>query len=221
MMREHLIVALDVADREQALDMRQRLGNSVGWFKIGLRLFVAEGPDLIHALVQTHRIFLDLKFHDIPNTISEAIESAGNLGIQMTNIHACGGTDMMRAAAKAAMVFPHMKLIAVTVLTSSSMDSEQARREVVHRATMARDAGLDGVVCSVHEVSDVKHACGDDFLTVTPGIRWGEHAINDQKRIADPTMAMQQGADYIVVGRPIIQALDPRAAAMEALLMMQ
>jgi len=220
-MHEHLMVALDMPDRKQALDMRQRLGSSVGWFKVGLRLFVAEGPNLIRALTQSHKIFLDLKFHDIPNTVADAVISAGNLGVQMTNIHACGGLDMMRSAASVAMDFPQMKLIAVTVLTSSAMDTEQARREAVHRAMMAHDAGLDGVVCSVHEAADIKKACGANFLTVTPGIRWGNQPENDQKRIADPQTAIARGADYIVVGRPIIQAPDPRAAALEALSMMQ
>ncbi|MDQ6959475.1 MAG: orotidine-5'-phosphate decarboxylase [Mariprofundaceae bacterium] len=214
-------MALDMPDREQALDIYQRIGNSVGWFKVGLRLFVAEGPDLIRALTPTHRIFLDLKFHDIPNTVAEAIVSAGNLGVHMTNVHAGGGLDMMKAAAQSAAAFPHMKLVAVTVLTSSGMEPGQARHEAVHHAIRARNAGLDGVVCSVHEVAGIKKACGADFLTVTPGIRWGGQASHDQKRIADPGMAIQQGADYIVVGRPIIRAPDPHAAAMEALAMMQ
>jgi len=220
-MRNRLMVALDVPGRNEALSMRQCIGNSVGWFKVGLRLFIAAGPDLIHDLIQTHQVFLDLKFHDIPNTVAEAIVSAGSLGVHMTNIHAEGGLDMMRAAASAASAFPQMKLIAVTVLTSSTMDPGQACREAVHRAAMARDAGLDGVVCSVHEVADIKKECGTDFLTVTPGIRWGKQPENDQKRIADPEMAIRQGADYLVVGRPIIQAPDPHAAAMEALSMMQ
>jgi len=221
MMCDRLMVALDMPDREQALSICQRIGDSVGWFKVGLRLFVAEGPDLIRILIQNHRVFLDLKFHDIPNTVAEAIASAGNLGVHMTNIHAGGGLEMMRAAAQSATAFPQMKVIAVTVLTSSTMQPDQARREAVQRATMARDAGLDGVVCSVHEVADIKKICGTNFLTVTPGIRWGEQPRNDQKRIADPKMAIQQGTDYIVVGRPIIQASDPHAAALEALSMMQ
>jgi orotidine-5'-phosphate decarboxylase len=220
-MRDRLMVALDMPDRKQALNIRQRIGDNVGWFKVGLRLFIAEGPDLIRILIQNHRVFLDLKFHDIPNTVAEAVTSAGNLGVHMTNIHAGGGLEMMRAAAQSAAPFPQMKIIAVTVLTSSAMQPDQARREAVHKATMARDAGLDGVVCSVHEVADIKKACGADFLTVTPGIRWGEQPRNDQKRIADPGMAIRQGADYIVVGRPIIQASDPAAAVLEALSMMQ
>ncbi len=221
MMRDRLMVALDVPDREQALGMCQRIGNCVGWFKVGLRLFVAEGPDLVHTLMRNHRVFLDLKFHDIPNTVAEAVTSAGNLGVQMINIHAAGGMDMMRGSVQSASVFPRMKLIAVTVLTSSAMAPEEVRQETVRRAAMARDAGLDGVVCGVHEVANIKQACGADFLTVTPGIRWGGQAQNDQKQVADPHMAMNQGADYIVVGRPIIQAPDPRTAALEALSMMR
>ncbi len=220
-MHERLMVALDVANRKQALDICQDLGGSVAWFKVGLRLFVAEGPDLLHTLTRTHKVFLDLKFHDIPNTVAEAVSSAGQLGIQMTNLHACGGMEMMRAAVSAAKSFPQMKLIAVTVLTSDSMDIDAARVEAVQRARMARDAGLAGVVCSVHEVAGIKQVCGDNFLTVTPGIRWGNQFDNDQKRIADPAMAVRNGADYIVVGRPIIQASDPCAAAMQAISMMQ
>ncbi len=221
MTRDRLMVALDMPDRERALDICRRVGDSAGWFKVGLRLFVAEGPDLIRTLTRTHRVFLDLKFHDIPNTVAEAVASAGNLGVHMSNVHAGGGVDMMIAAAQSAAYFPQMKVIAVTVLTSSTMKAERVRHEAVRYAIMAQEAGLDGVVCSVHEVSDIKKACGTDFLTVAPGIRWGEQASNDQKRVADPGMAMRQGADYIVVGRPIIRAPDPRTAAMEALAMMQ
>jgi len=221
MMRDRLMVALDMPDREQTLGICRCIGNNVGWFKVGLRLFVAEGPELIRTLTRTHRVFLDLKFHDIPNTVGEAVVSAGNLGVHMVNIHAAGGLEMMKAAAQSAAAFPQMKLLAVTVLTSSNMSREQARREAVRRAALARDAGLDGVVCSVHEVAAIKKTCGVDFLTVTPGIRWGIHAMNDQKRIADPGTAMEQGADFIVIGRPIIKASDPRAAAMEALTMMR
>jgi len=220
-MRERLIVALDMPDRARSLDICRRLGDSADWFKVGLRLFVAEGPSLVHTLLEAHRVFLDLKFCDIPNTVAEAVGSAGSLGIQMANIHACGGIEMMRAAARAAVNFPDMKLIAVTVLTSDAMPPDEARRQAVSRAAMAREAGLDGVVCSAHEVADIKNACGPDFLTVTPGIRWGVQGRDDQKRVADPGMAIRQGADYIVVGRPIIQANDPRAAALEALAMME
>ncbi len=219
-MKNRLMVALDVADRKQAQNISQSLADDVGWFKIGMRLFVAEGPDLLRQVLQTHRVFLDLKFHDIPNTVAEAVASAGQLGVQMTNIHAVGGPDMMRAAASAASDFPHMKLIAVTVLTSDPMPPEQAKTEAVRRAGQAKEAGLDGVVCSVHEVAAIKQACGDDFLTVTPGIRWGSQSVDDQQRIADPATAIATGADYLVVGRPILRADDPRIAARQAVAMM-
>ncbi|MDX8391600.1 MAG: orotidine-5'-phosphate decarboxylase [Mariprofundaceae bacterium] len=219
-MKNRLMVALDVADRKEAKIVSQLLADDVGWFKIGMRLFVASGPDLLREILQTHRVFLDLKFHDIPNTVGEAIASAGALGVQMTNIHAVGGPDMMRAAARAAADFPHMKLIAVTVLTSDPMLPEQAAIEAIRRAEQAQQAGLDGVVCSVHEVAAIKQACGNGFLTVTPGIRWGEQSTDDQQRIANPAAAIAAGSDYLVVGRPILRAADPQAAAREAIAMM-
>jgi len=220
-MKNRLMLALDLPDREKAEAMARELAGDIGWFKIGLRLFVAAGPELVKSILQTHRVFLDLKFHDIPNTVAEAVASAGGLGVQMTNIHAAGGPDMMRAAADAARSFPHMKLIAVTVLTSDPMPAEQARIEAVRRAEAAREAGLHGVVCSVHEAAAIKAACGQDFLTVTPGIRWGGQSANDQQRIADPRSAIANGSDYLVVGRPILQAPDRAAAAREAVSMME
>lgn len=220
-MKSRLMVALDLPDQDQAQTIAHELAGEVGWFKIGLRLFVAAGPELVRSVLRTHNVFLDLKFHDIPNTVAEAVISAGSLGVQMTNIHAAGGPDMMRAAAEAAKPFPHMKLIAVTVLTSDPMPADEAKTEAVRRAKMTREAGLHGVVCSVHEVAAIKQACGHDFLTVTPGIRWGGQATNDQKRIADPAFAIAQGADYLVVGRPILQAIDRKAAACEAIAMME
>ena len=220
-MQERLMLALDVADRGRALELRRRLAGCTGWFKLGLRLFVTEGPGLVRELLRTHRVFLDLKFHDIPNTVAAAVESAGRLGVQMTNVHACGGMAMLRAAAAAARSFPCMKVIAVTVLTSDSMPPALARSEAVGRARMAQDAGLDGVVCSVHEVGAIKDACGKDFLTVAPGIRWGGRPRDDQRRVAGPAEAIRAGADFLVVGRPILEAPDPRAAALEALAMME
>jgi orotidine-5'-phosphate decarboxylase len=214
------MVALDVQRADEALAIRDRLGDAVGWFKIGLRLFVAEGPQLVAEMRRHHRVFLDLKFHDIPNTVAQAVESAGRLGVEMVNVHAGGGEAMLTAAAGAARAFPAMKLIAVTVLTSDPMPPDQARELALERAAMARDAGLDGAVCSVHEAAAIKQACGDDFLTVTPGIRWGNQNLQDQKRVADPGAAVAGGSDYLVVGRPILQAADPRAAALEALEMM-
>ena len=220
-MKDRLMVALDVNSAADALDMRDRLGDTVGWFKIGLRLFVAEGPALVAAVREQHRVFLDLKFHDIPNTVAQAVQSAGRLGVEMVNVHAGGGEAMLAAAAQSAIAFPDMKLIAVTVLTSDPMPAEQARTLALQRARLAQDAGLHGVVCSVHEAAAIKQACGPDFLTVTPGIRWGGQDMQDQKRVADPADAILGGSDYLVVGRPILQAESPRAAALEALAMME
>ncbi len=220
-MQDRLMVALDVADHSGALALRDALGDSVGWFKIGLRLFVAEGPALVRSISEQHKVFLDLKFHDIPNTVAQAVDSAGGLGVDMLNVHAGGGPDMLAAAARAARDFPDMKLIAVTVLTSDSMPKERAAELALERARMACDAGLAGVVCSVWEAAAIKQACGEDFMTVTPGIRWGDQDVQDQKRIADPASAVQSGSDYLVVGRPIIQASDPKSAALEALAMMR
>jgi len=220
-MRDRLMVALDVPDGRHALKMRDLLTGEAGWIKVGLRLFVAEGPGLVGELLKTHRIFLDLKFHDIPNTVAQAVTSAGRLGVQMLNVHASGGLPMLRAAAMAAVAFPEMQLIAVTVLTSQDMQPEQARERAVTYAGQAREAGLHGVVCSAHEVAAIRQACGTDFITVTPGIRCGGQAAQDQKRVADPAMALRAGADYIVVGRPILQAADPRLAARQVVAMMQ
>ncbi|MDX8404712.1 MAG: orotidine-5'-phosphate decarboxylase [Mariprofundus sp.] len=219
-MRDRLMVALDVPEAKQAMALCEQLGDAVGWFKIGLRLFVAEGPQLVAAIGKTHKIFLDLKFHDIPNTVAQAIESAGKLGVDMVNVHAGGGKEMLAAAARAAEAFPDMLLIAVTVLTSDTMPKEQAAVVALERAQMAKAAGLDGVVCSVHEVAAIKHACGSSFITVTPGIRWGDQDLQDQKRVADPGGAVQAGSDYLVIGRPVIQAANPRAAALQAQSMM-
>ena len=220
-MHNKIMVALDVTNKAQALAMSDTLGESVGWVKVGLRLFVAEGPVLIADLTQTHKVFLDLKFHDIPNTVAQAIESAGALGVQMVNVHAGGGQPMLEAAAKAAQAFPDMLLIAVTVLTSDTMPKEQALKVALERAKLAKDAGLDGVVCSVHETAQIKQVCGADFITVTPGIRWGNQDTQDQQRIADPKMAVESGSDYLVIGRPILQAENPVEAANEAVRMMQ
>lgn len=214
------MVALDMPDAAQALHMRDQLAEHVGWFKVGLRLFVAEGAPLVKELLASHKVFLDLKFHDIPNTVAQAIESAGALGVQMVNVHAAGGSEMLKRAVDAASAFPDMQLIAVTVLTSDNMPAEQAKTVAVERALLARDAGLHGVVCSVHEVASIKKACGNHFVTVTPGIRWGSQDTQDQKRVADPALAVQQGTDYLVVGRPIIQAAVPADAADEAVSMM-
>jgi len=220
-MNNRLMVALDIADTQAALAMRDQLGDSVGWFKIGLRLFVSEGPALVREIKKSHHVFLDLKFHDIPNTVAQAVTSAGELGVAMVNVHAGGGVAMLTAAATAAAAFPQMQLIAVTVLTSDTMPAEQAKNLAVERAQMSCDAGLNGVVCSAHEAAAIKSACGQRCITVTPGIRMRGAATQDQARVADPAMAIQAGADYLVVGRPIIQADQPRSAAQQVLAAMQ
>jgi len=220
-LRNRLMLALDMPDATEALAMRDRVGDAVGWMKVGLRLFVAEGPELVRRLKRSHRLFLDLKFHDIPNTVAQAIESAGGLGVDMVNVHAGGGREMLQAAAKSAAQFPDMQLIAVTVLTSDPMPRDEAARVALERARLAAECGLHGVVCSVHEVEAIKRACGDDFVTVTPGIRWGDQDVQDQKRVADPASAAQAGADHLVIGRPILQAPEPRQAAMQALSMLE
>jgi orotidine-5'-phosphate decarboxylase len=221
LMRDRLMVALDVPDLDRALAMREKIGVEAGWLKVGLRLFVAEGPSLVRKLAEEHKIFLDLKFHDIPNTVAQAVESAGNLGVQMLNVHAGGGPDMLKRASEAASEFPDMKLIAVTVLTSDPMPAGDAMRVALERARMTQDAGLDGVVCSVHEVAAIKEACGAGFIAVTPGIRWGGQDSQDQKRIADPGYAIESGSDYLVVGRPVLQAVEPALVAREVVEMME
>jgi len=216
-MKDRLMVALDVPDMDRALAVRNHLGSSVGWFKVGLRLFVASGPGLVRQLLETNRVFLDLKFYDIPNTVAQAVESAGRLGVHMLNVHAAGGRAMLHAAAEAASMFPAMRLIAVTVLTSDPMAADKAKSLVIERAVMAREAGVHGVVCSAHEVAAIKQACGDEFLCVTPGIRWGGQSADDQHRVATPGLAILNGADYIVVGRPILSAVNPLAVTNQAL----
>ncbi len=211
------MIAMDVPDMDQAMAVRDKLGETVHWFKVGLQLFVSCGPPLIRRLLESNKIFLDLKFHDIPNTVAEAVRSAANLGVHMLNVHACGGMDMLDAAVKAADPYPQLRLIAVTVLTSEKMDAEAARRVALARAVMARDAGMHGIVCSAHEVSVIKQACGEDFLAVTPGIRWADQNTNDQHRVATPGLAIRNGADYLVVGRPILGAGDPLAMARQAI----
>jgi orotidine-5'-phosphate decarboxylase len=215
------MVALDLPDLDSALAMQEKIGSEAGWLKVGLRLFVAEGPSLVRKLAEEHKIFLDLKFHDIPNTVAEAVESAGKLGVQMLNVHAGGGPDMLKRASEAASEFPDMKLIAVTVLTSDPMPAGDAMGVALERAHMAQDAGLNGVVCSVHEAAAIKEACGTGFVTVTPGIRWGGQDAQDQKRIADPGYAIESGSDYLVVGRPILQAVEPALVAREVVEMME
>jgi orotidine-5'-phosphate decarboxylase len=226
---DQLLVALDVDSRQRATALADSLRGAVGGFKIGSRLFTAEGPDMVRSLADRgDRIFLDLKFHDIPNTVATAVDAAANLGVWMLNVHAAGGSTMMRAAADAAREAaakrgtPPPLVIAVTVLTSMN---QAALREtgividlmdqVLRLAELTREAGLDGVVASPLETAAIRQRCGPDFLIVTPGIRGGAAAAHkqDQQRTMGPAEAIAAGASHIVVGRPIIGEPDPRAAA--------
>jgi orotidine-5'-phosphate decarboxylase len=224
-----LLVALDVDSGARALELATELRDLAGGFKIGSRLFTAEGPDLVRRVVGSGApVFLDLKFHDIPNTVAQAVEAAVSTGVWMLNVHATGGVPMMQAAARAATEAAAKDgrrrpiVIGVTVLTSmddATLASVGVQRplleQVVTLARMAQDAGLDGVVASPQETAAIRAACGRDFSIVTPGIRGASagSARNDQSRTMGPAEAIKAGASYIVVGRPIIAATDPRAAA--------
>ena len=219
-MSSRLIIALDFPTAEQALAFVKPLDPQQCKLKVGFELFVAAGPDFVRALVQQgFAVFLDLKFHDIPNTVSSACKAAAQLGVWMINVHASGGAKMMQAAQQALQGFENPpKLIAVTVLTS--MDKAQLLgtgvnadpdQQVLHLARLAADSGLDGVVCSAQEAGLLRKALGDDFLLVTPGIRPEGSDQGDQSRVMTPAQARDAGVSYVVVGRPITQAADPLA----------
>ncbi len=220
-----LIVALDVDSLAAATDLARRLAPHVTAVKIGSQLFTAEGPRAVHALHDLGmRVFLDLKFHDIPNTVAGAVGSARRLGVWMLNVHCSGGRAMMAEAAKAASAGPPGKrplVLGVTVLTSLDEAELQAtlgtartlREQAQHLARQAQAAGLDGVVASPHEIADIREVCGSGFLIVTPGVRPAEADRGDQRRVMTPGEAVRAGADYVVVGRPILAAPDPAEAA--------
>jgi len=224
--RKHLIVALDVPDAASAATLVTRLEGCCHWFKVGLELFVAAGPAVLEPLVaRGHSVFLDLKLHDIPNTVAGAVRSAAGLGVRMMTLHAAGGPAML-SAARAALdgVRNPPQLLAVTVLTS--MDEAQLSATGVERspaeqvallARMGLGAGIKGFVCSPKEVAALRALAGPEAVLVVTGIRSAGAAIGDQKRIATPADALRQGASYLVVGRPITQAPDPAEAA-EAIL---
>lgn len=217
--RERLIVALDVPTAEAAADLVEHLRGGVGMFKVGSHLFTAAGPGFVRSLTaRGDRVFLDLKYHDIPNTVSHAVAAAGQLGVSLATVHGLGGREMLEEAAAARV--HGLRLLAITILTSHTPESmarigiaDPLPDQVRRLALLARDAGIDGVVASPHEVAAIRAACGPDFLVVTPGIRPAGAALGDQARAATPGAALQAGADYLVVGRPITEAADPRAAA--------
>jgi orotidine-5'-phosphate decarboxylase len=218
-----VIVALDFPGREQALGFLDLFEEEKPYVKIGMELFYREGPEMVREIKKRgHRIFLDLKLHDIPNTVAAAMRSLGELKVDMVNLHAGGGMAMMRQAVEALNALGADKplVIAVTILTSLSPDAVEQELligrtlpdTVLHYAKNAKEAGLDGVVCSPLEAASVHQALGSGFVTVTPGIRFADGEKGDQQRVTTPEQARQIGSDYIVVGRPITKASDPVSA---------
>ena len=222
-MGKDVIVACDFASREQVFEFLDKFTDAKPFVKIGMELFYAEGPQIVRDIkARGHKIFLDLKLHDIPNTVTKAMRVLSNLDVDMTNLHAAGTTAMMEGALKGLTREDGSRpmLIAVTQLTSTDQESmerdilirEPIDKVVMHYAQTARNAGLDGIVCSPLESGKVHEACGSDFVTVTPGVRFAENDSGDQKRVMTPAEAKRIGSDYIVVGRPITAAADPVAA---------
>jgi orotidine-5'-phosphate decarboxylase len=226
--RDKLIVALDVDSADRALDLFDALRETVGMFKIGSQLFTAAGPDIVRQIIaRGGRIFLDLKFHDIPNTVAAAGIEATRLGVSIFNVHASGGAEMMRRTAESVAeiatreVLAKPKVIAVTLLTSLDQKGleqigidDEPRSVVTRLARSATDCGLDGVVASPHEIEIIRQTVSSpEFLIVTPGIRSGNDATDDQRRTLTAAEAIGAGADYLVIGRPVLNADDPVDAA--------
>jgi orotidine-5'-phosphate decarboxylase len=218
-MRERLIVALDVPSAGEAQKLVSRIGGSAGVYKVGLQLFISEGPSIVRDLVSSGRqVFLDLKLHDIPTTVALAVKSAAELGVHMLTVHASGGAAMLRAATEAAA--GRVNILAVTVLTSLSDEdmqeigiSGQVSNQVLRMAALAKSAGCQGIVTSPREALMVRKSLGEGFAMVTPGVRPAGAETNDQQRTATPGEAISNGASHIVVGRPITHAPDPAKAA--------
>ncbi|MBQ8366229.1 MAG: orotidine-5'-phosphate decarboxylase [Alistipes sp.] len=223
MSKRDVIIACDFSSKEQTLNFLDKFTGRKPFVKIGMELFYAEGPEIVRTIkARGHRIFLDLKLHDIPNTVKKAMSVLRNLDVDMTNVHAAGTVDMMKAAIEGLTREDGTRplLIAVTQLTSTS--EERMQKElligasindtIVKYAENAKLAGLDGVVCSPLEAAMVKDACGKEFMTVTPGVRFADGDIGDQVRVTTPERAKEIGSDFIVVGRPITAADDPVAA---------
>lgn len=214
-----VIIACDFSTKEETLNFLDQFKEEKPFVKIGMELFYAEGNDIVTQIKKRgHKIFLDLKLCDIPNTVYKAMKNIAGLDVDMTNVHAYGGVEMMKSAKKAIdEVNPDTKLIAVTILTSidqSTLNNEILIKEdindvIVKYAKNTKEAGLNGVVCSPLEAKIIKESCGEQFLTVTPGIRFADDAKGDQKRVTTPAMAKEIGSSYIVVGRSITAAKDP------------
>lgn len=223
---DRLIVALDVSTMDAMKSIVSSLGDSVSFYKVGMELFYAEGDQTVRYLQdQGKHVFLDLKLHDIPNTVAHGVSSLTRLGANLITIHGQGGPIMMKAAAQAAresaeqLGIERPKLLAITVLTSFDDEAWTSiggqlpiSDQVIRLAKLAKESGMDGVVCSALEAKMIREACGPDFLIVTPGIRPSFAATNDQKRIATPASALADGASRLVIGRPITQAANPQEA---------
>lgn len=219
---DRVCIALDFATRPDTLAAARRFAGRVGWMKVGLEAFVAEGPSLVAEVVACAggaKVFLDLKFHDIPATVAGAVTSAARSGASMVNVHAAGGRAMLEAAREAARRGGLERLIAVTLLTSidtralADLPMAGHPEGIARRlALLAKDCGLDGVVCSATDLAAIRGACGSDFFTVVPGIRPAGAGVQDQKRVATPASAIAAGADLLVIGRPVTASPDPDAA---------
>lgn len=222
-MKRDVIIACDFSSKEQTLNFLDKFTGRKPFVKIGMELFYAEGPEIVRTIKERgHRIFLDLKLHDIPNTVKKAMSVLRNLDVDMTNVHAAGTVDMMKAAIEGLTREDGTRpmLIAVTQLTSTS--EERMQKELLINASIndtivkyaqnTKEAGLDGVVCSPLEAAMVKEACGKEFMTITPGVRFADGEVGDQVRVTTPERAREIGSDFIVVGRPITAADDPVAA---------
>lgn len=225
LVRAALAVAADLPSGREAANLAQALDGLPVWFKIGLELFTAEGPKLLGLLDEMgYPLFLDLKFHDIPNTVRGAARSAARLGVSMLTVHLSGGKAMCEAATAgrndAGQPDGGPKIVGVTVLTSEGGNQADLAQKVLSRAKLAQDYGLDGIVCSGHEVASVKAACGPDFICVCPGIRFAGEDADDQARVSTPDETVCAGADLLVMGRPIVRAQNPRQSCERALALM-
>jgi orotidine-5'-phosphate decarboxylase len=221
--RDHLIVALDFAHEDKARDLVQLLGDTVGYYKVGKELFTAAGPSIVRHLVASgKKVFLDLKFHDIPNTVAGAVRTAASLGVSMLTVHASGGSKMLKAAADAAaQSSARPTVLAVTVLTSFAADdlieigvTDNMEHQVLRLASLALNAGCGGIVASAQEAPQLRRNLGDGFTLVTPGIRPAGGVAGDQVRVVTPADAIRAGANHLVVGRPITASDNPQAAAL-------